>query len=163
LPITGMTCAACAARVEKRLNGLDGVEASVNYATETATVTFDPARVAPERLVEAVEEAGYGARLPTARPAPAPEPAQPHPAAGLRTRFLVSAALTVPVVLMSMIPALQFDNWQWVALQLATPVVLWGGWPFHRAAWAGLRHGAASMDTLVSIGTLAAWGWSVVA
>ncbi len=163
LPITGMTCASCAARVEKRLNGLDGVEASVNYATETATVTFDPARVPPERLVEAVEEAGYGARLPTPQAAPAPEPAEADPAASLRTRFLVSAALTVPVVLMSMVPALQFDNWQWVALQLATPVVLWGGWPFHRATWANLRHGAATMDTLVSIGTLAAWSWSVVA
>ncbi|HET6692402.1 MAG TPA: copper-translocating P-type ATPase, partial [Miltoncostaeaceae bacterium] len=119
----------------------------------------------PEALVEAVEQAGYGARLPAPAAAAAPEPghAGADPAASLRTRFLVSAALTVPVVLMSMIPALQFDNWQWVALQLATPVVVWGGWPFHRAAWTNLRHGAATMDTLVSIGTLAAWGWSVVA
>jgi len=165
LPITGMTCASCAARVEKTLNRLDGVAASVNYATETASVTFDPAVVAPERLVEAVEQAGYGARLPAAAPAP-PAPAEDaadDPAASLRRRFLVSAVLTVPVVLLSMIPALQFDNWQWVALQFATPVVLWGGWPFHQAAWANLRHGAASMDTLVSLGTLAAWGWSVVA
>ncbi|MGE3232558.1 MAG: heavy metal translocating P-type ATPase [Thermoleophilia bacterium] len=163
LPITGMTCASCASRVEKRLNRLEGVEASVNYATETATVTFDPTVVAPERLVEAVEQAGYGARLPAPATAAPAEPAGADPAAALRTRFLVSAALTVPVVLISMIPALQFDNWQWVALQLATPVVLWGAWPFHRAAWANLRHGAATMDTLVSIGTLAAWGWSVVA
>ncbi|HMO00501.1 MAG TPA: heavy metal translocating P-type ATPase [Miltoncostaeaceae bacterium] len=167
LPITGMTCASCASRVEKRLNRLEGVEASVNYATETATVTFDPDVVAPEQLVEAVEQAGYGARLPAPAAAPAAGPldaeAGADPAAALRTRFLVSAALTVPVVLMSMIPALQFDNWQWVALQLATPVVLWGAWPFHRAAWTNLRHGAATMDTLVSIGTLAAWGWSVVA
>ena len=167
LPITGMTCASCASRVEKRLNRLEGVEASVNYATETATVTFDPDVVAPEQLVEAVEQAGYGGRLPAPAAAPAAGPldaeAGADPAAALRTRFLVSAALTVPVVLMSMIPALQFDNWQWVALQLATPVVLWGAWPFHRAAWTNLRHGAATMDTLVSIGTLAAWGWSVVA
>ena len=167
LPITGMTCASCASRVEKRLNRLEGVEASVNYATETATVTFDPDVVAPEQVGEAVEQAGYGARLPAPAAAPAAGPldaeAGADPAAALRTRFLVSAALTVPVVLMSMIPALQFDNWQWVALQLATPVVLWGAWPFHRAAWTNLRHGAATMDTLVSIGTLAAWGWSVVA
>ena len=163
LPITGMTCASCAARVQKQLNRLDGVAASVNYATETASITFDPAAVAPERLVEAVEQAGYGARLPA--PARTADPARPEadPAAPLRRRFLVSAALTVPVVLLSMIPALQFDGWQWVALALATPVVLWAGWPFHRAAWANMRHGAATMDTLVSLGTLAAWGWSVVA
>jgi Cu+-exporting ATPase len=164
LPITGMTCASCAARVEKRLNRLDGVEASVNYATETASVAFDPSRVAPERLVEAVEQAGYGARLPAAPGAvPAEGAGADDPAASLRTRFLVSAALSLPVLLISMVPALQFDNWQWVVLQLATPVVLWGAWPFHRAAWANLRHGAATMDTLVSLGTLAAWGWSVVA
>ncbi|HTI33832.1 MAG TPA: heavy metal translocating P-type ATPase [Miltoncostaea sp.] len=169
LPITGMTCASCAARVEKRLNRLDGVDATVNYATETATVTFDPDVVAPEQLVAAVEAAGYGARLP-APPAAAATPATTaaeadadDPARDLRRRFLFSAVLTVPVVLISMIPALQFDSWGWVVLQLATPVVLWAAWPFHRAAWANLRHGAASMDTLVSLGTLAAWGWSVAA
>ncbi len=160
LPITGMTCASCAARVEKRLNRLDGVEASVNYATETATVAFDPARVEPPQLVAAVEGAGYGAVLPSADDAPAPEPPAGDP---LRTRLVASAVLTVPVVLLSMVPALQFDNWQWLCLQLATPVVLWGGWPFHRAAWLNARHGAATMDTLVSVGVLAAWGWSVVA
>jgi Cu+-exporting ATPase len=164
LPIEGMTCASCAARIEKRLNRLEGVEASVNYATETASVTFDPERVAPERLVEAVEQAGYAAALPPpdgAEPAHEGEPADPT--ASLRTRLVVSAALSVPVVLLSMIPALQFDYWQWLALQLATPVVLWGGWPFHRAALANLRHGAATMDTLISLGTLAAWVWSIVA
>jgi Cu+-exporting ATPase len=154
LPITGMTCASCAARVETRLNRLDGVDASVNYATETASVTFDPGRVAPRRLVEAVEQLGYGAALPAA---------DADPARSLRRRLVVSAGLSLPVLLLSMIPALQFDNWQWLALQLATPVVLWGAWPFHRAAWASLRHGSATMDTLISVGTLAAWGWSVVA
>nr|WP_217914831.1 heavy metal translocating P-type ATPase [Miltoncostaea marina] len=164
LPITGMTCASCAARVEKKLNRLEGVEASVNYATETATVAFDPGRVPAERLVAAVESAGYGATLPAAPGDEAPPAAEPaDPAAALRTRLVVSAALALPVVLLSMIPPLQFDNWQWLALQLATPVVLWGAWPFHRAAWVNLRHGAATMDTLVSIGVVAAWIWSLVA
>ena len=163
LPITGMTCASCAARVEKSLNRLDGVAASVNYATETAAVEFDPAAVAPERLVAAVEELGYGARLPAAETARAEEADAPDESAELRRRLVVSAALSLPVLLMSMVPALQFDNWQWLALMLATPVVLWGGWPFHRAAWLNLRHGAATMDTLISLGTLAAWGWSLVA
>ncbi len=163
LPITGMTCASCAARVEKRLNRLEGVEASVNYATETAAVTFDPAAVAPERLVEAVEQVGYGARLPEAQGAEGPDAEEPDPTAPLRRRLIVSAVLSLPVLLMSMIPALQFDNWQWLALQLATPVVVWGAWPFHRAAWTNLRHGAATMDTLVSVGVLAAWTWSLVA
>jgi len=162
LPITGMTCASCAARIEKRLNRLDGVEASVNYATETAAVDFDRSTVAPERLVEAIEQVGYGAQLPDTE-AVTEEGAEPDESAGLRHRLIVSAVLSLPVLLMSMIPALQFDNWQWLALMLATPVVLWGGWPFHRAAWMNLRHGAATMDTLISIGTLAAWGWSLVA
>ena len=163
LPITGMTCASCAARVEKRLNRLEGVEASVNYATETASVAFDPALTPPAGLVEAVEGAGYGARLP-APPSEGAEPAgEPDPSAPLLRRLVISAALSLPVLLISMIPALQFDNWQWLALQLATPVVIWGAWPFHRAAWVNLRHGAATMDTLISVGTLAAWGWSMVA
>ena len=166
LPITGMTCASCAARVEKRLNRLEGVEATVNYATETATVAFDPAVVAPAGLVEAVEQAGYGARLPAAPGAPGTAGAvaeEEDPARPLLRRLVVSAILSLPVLLLSMVPALQFDNWQWLSLQLATPVVLWGAWPFHRAAWTNLRHGAATMDTLISVGTLAAWGWSVVA
>jgi Cu+-exporting ATPase len=159
LPITGMTCASCASRVERRLNRLDGVTATVNYATERATVDFDPDAVAPEQLVEAVEAAGYEAALPDPQPEAA---AQPEPDPLLR-RLVVSALLSLPLLPISMIPALQFDNWQWLALNLATPVVLWGAWPLHRAAWANLRHGAATMDTLVSVGVLAAWLWSLYA
>ena len=162
LPIEGMTCASCANRIEKRLNKLDGVEASVNYATENAAVSYDPAVVSPDELVAAVEAAGYGARL--SAPAEAGlEAAAEDPSLPLRRRLLVSAALSVPVLLLAMVEPLQFDYWQWLSLQLATPVVLWGGWPFHRAAWLNLRHGTATMDTLISVGTLAAWGWSVVA
>ena len=161
LPIEGMTCASCAARIERRLNELDGVTATVNYATERAAVDFDPLVLAPVDLIDAVAEVGYAAHLPD-------EPAETSaagldPTASLRQRLVVSAVLTVPVLLMAMVPALQFRNWQWLALQLATPVVLWGGWPFHRAAWQNLRHGAATMDTLISVGTLAAYGWSVAA
>jgi P-type Cu+ transporter len=151
LPIEGMTCASCAVRIEKKLNKLDGVEASVNYATEKATVDFDPEIAAPEHLVAAVEAAGYRTVL-REEPAEEERDASRPP----RTRLLVSAALALPVLLLSMVPALQFDYWQWLCLQLATPVVLWGGWPFHRAAWANLRHGSATMDTLISVGTLAA-------
>ena len=157
LPVSGMTCASCAARVERTLNGLDGVTATVNYATERATVDFDDEAVGPEQLVDAVESAGYGARLPgTERP-------DADEARGLRTRLRVSALLAVPVLALSMIGPLQFAGWEVVALALATPVVLWGAWPFHRAAWRGLRHRTATMDTLISIGTLAAWLWSVAA
>jgi len=167
LPIEGMTCASCANRVERRLNGLDGVTATVNYATEKATVRFDPAAVAPEDLVAAVAAAGYRATLPAQAEAEpegeAAEAAAAGPAATLRRRLVVSALLSLPVLLVSMVPPLQFNNWQWLALQLATPVVLWGAWPFHRAAWANLRHGAATMDTLVSLGVLAAWLWSLYA
>jgi Cu+-exporting ATPase len=159
LPIEGMTCASCAVRVEKKLNKLEGVTATVNYATETASVDFDPALASTDALVGAVETAGYKARVAEN----ADDPAAHDPARALRVRLLVSAALGLPVLLMAMIPALQFDNWQWLSLQLATPVVLWGAWLFHRAAWTNLRHGAATMDTLISLGTLAAWGWSVVA
>ena len=160
LPIEGMTCATCASRIERRLNKLDGVTATVNYATEKAAVEFDPAIVRPESLIEAVEEVGYSARLPEEQ---APVAVEEDPTAPLRRRLIVAAALTVPVLLLGMVPALQFTNWQWLALQLATPVVLWAGWPFHRAAWQNLRHGAATMDTLISVGTLAAYTWSVVA
>jgi P-type Cu+ transporter len=156
LAIEGMTCASCAARVERSLNDLDGVDASVNLATETAAVAFDPARADPARLVEAVERAGYRARPPVE----AGDAVERDPGSG--RRLAVSAALSLPVLLVSMIPALRFDGWEWAALALAAPVVLWGGWPFHRAAWAGLRHRAASMDTLISLGTLAALGWSAV-
>src|SRR5687768_7338413 len=163
VPISGMTCASCANRIERRLNELDGVSATVNYATEKATVDFDPAAVAPEQLVGAVEAAGYRAVLPAARPEPDAGSAEADATASLRRRVVLSAALTVPVLALSMIPALQFDNWQWLALQLATPVVVWGAWPFHRAAWANAKHLTATMDTLISVGVLAAWLWSLYA
>jgi Cu+-exporting ATPase len=163
LPIEGMTCASCAVRVEKRLNEVDGVEASVNFATETASVSYDPEQAAPPALLAAVESAGYRASLPADGGEADAAEQRDDPARALLVRLLVSAGLGIPVVLLSMVTALQFDYWQWLALQLATPVVLWGGWPFHRAALANLRHGAATMDTLISVGTLAAWGWSVVA
>ncbi|KQV20614.1 MULTISPECIES: cation-translocating P-type ATPase [unclassified Kitasatospora] len=158
LAIGGMTCASCAARIEKKLNRMDGVEATVNYATEKAQVDFAP-EVSVADLIATVERTGYTAELP-APPATADTPAEQQPDP-LRERLLISAALSVPVVLLSMIPALQFDNWQWLTFALTGPVVVYGGWPFHRAAWTNLRHGAATMDTLVSLGTLAAFGWSV--
>jgi P-type Cu+ transporter len=161
LPITGMTCASCASRVEQKLNTLEGVTASVNYATEKATVDYDAAAVEPEHLLQAVEAAGYGAVLPSF--AGSDEDVGRDETAPLRTRLVASALLSVPVLVLSMVPALQFDNWQWLVLQLATPVVVWGGWPFHRAAWLNLRHGTATMDTLISVGTLAAWLWSLYA
>ena len=160
LPITGMTCASCANRIERRLNTLEGVTASVNYATEKATVDFDPGAVEVEELVAAVEAAGYHAVVPSDEPTDEPEADELAP---LRRRLLVSALLTIPVLALAMIQPLQFDNWQWLSLQLATPVILWGAWPFHRAAWANLRHGTATMDTLISMGVLAAWGWSLYA
>ena len=169
LGIEGMTCASCAARIERRLNKLDGVTATVNYATENAQVTFDDG-IEPSRLVAEVEAAGYGARLPQppgagagAGAATDPGPDEVDPTRPLRDRLLVSMALTIPVLLMAMVPFLQFDNWQWLSLTLAAPVVVWGAWPFHRAAWTNLRHGAATMDTLISVGTMAAFGWSLYA
>ncbi|TQC49930.1 copper-translocating P-type ATPase [Rhodococcus sp. WS4] len=160
LAIGGMTCASCANRIERKLNKLDGVTATVNYATEKARVHYDAADVSPEDLVATVEQAGYTARLPEVKP---PTPEDEDPAEELRQRLLVSAVLTVPVIAMAMIPALQFTNWQWLSLTLAAPVVVWGAWPFHKAAWTNLRHGTATMDTLVSMGTLAAFGWSLYA
>jgi Cu+-exporting ATPase len=160
LDITGMTCASCANRIERKLNKLDGVQASVNYATEAATVRFDPARVDTDRLLETVAAAGYSAALP-APPAPDDEPVREDHEAELRRRLLISAVLTLPVLLLSMVPALQFDNWQWLALTLASPVAVWGAWPFHRAAAVNARHGASTMDTLVSIGITAAYLWSL--
>ncbi|MYY00832.1 MULTISPECIES: heavy metal translocating P-type ATPase [unclassified Streptomyces] len=196
--IGGMTCASCAARVEKKLNRMDGVTATVNYATEKARVSYPAADVSVQDLIATVEKTGYTAK-PVPRPAPrtaaqtAPQTAgaagapseaaraEPHttepeaePEGPLRPeteaapelvhfrqRLIVSAVLAAPVVALAMIPALQFDNWQWLSLTLAAPVVVWGGLPFHRAAWTNLRHGAATMDTLVSVGTLAAFGWSL--
>lgn len=176
LTIGGMTCASCAARIEKKLNRMDGVTATVNYATEKAKVSYaGDVRVAD--LIATVVKTGYtAAEPPPPQPRPesapgtpanpgaeadgAPEGADPESAA-LRTRLLVSAVLAAPVVLLAMVPALQFDNWQWLSLTLASPVVVWGALPFHRAAWTNARHGAATMDTLVSVGTLAAFAWSL--
>jgi P-type Cu+ transporter len=163
LPITGMTCASCANRIERKLNKLDGVSASVNYALERAAVEYDAAGVAPEELVAAIEAAGYSAALPAAEYQATTETDAQDELKPLRTRLIVSAIFSIPVLFIAMIPALQFDNWQWLSLQLATPVVVWGAWPFHRAAWANLKHGAATMDTLISLGVLAAWLWSLYA
>ena len=179
LEIGGMTCASCAARIEKKLGGLDGVDAAVNYATEKARVTA-PAGFDPQLLVAEVEKTGYTATLPTpARPEPeeGPEPrragderegADRRPSddpelRSLRQRLIGSIWLSVPVIAMAMIPPLQFEYWQWASLVLAAPVVVWAGWPFHRAAWVNIRHGAVTMDTLISIGTGAAFLWSLYA
>ena len=159
IDLQGMTCASCASRIERKLNKLDGVEANVNYATEQATVSFDSTRVAVEDLVRAVEAAGYGA---SRRGGAAQAEQADRSALVLRIRLLVAAALTAPLALLTIVEPVQFEGWEWVALALATPVVLWAGWPFHRAAALNARHGAASMDTLISIGTLAAYVWSAV-
>ncbi len=171
LQIGGMTCASCAARIERKLNKLDGVDAAVNYATEGARV-HAPLAVSRNDLVAQVESLGYSV-LPSS-----PPPHEGHEHLGqevheghhvepadeaLRQRVLISAALSLPVLLMAMVPPFQFDHWQWISLTLASPVVLWGAWPLHRATWANLRHGAATMDTLISVGTLSAYAWSVYA
>jgi Cu+-exporting ATPase len=164
LPITGMTCASCANRIERKLNKLDGVSATVNYATEKASVQYDTISVAPEQLLAAVEAAGYQAVLPSAEPAGSPAAAgEVDELAPLRQRLLVSLGLMLPVLVMAMIPPLQFDSWQWLSLTLAAPVVVWGALPFHRAAWANLKHATATMDTLISVGVLAAFAWSLYA
>jgi Cu+-exporting ATPase len=166
LQIGGMTCASCASRVERKLNKLDGVVASVNYATEKARIEA-PADLDPQLLVDAVEQAGYTAALPA--------PARPDDEAAtsgedddvelvvLRQRLIGAVVLGVPVIALAMVPAFQFDYWGFASLVLAAPVVVWAGWPFHRAAWLNLRHGAATMDTLISVGTTAALLWSIVA
>jgi P-type Cu+ transporter len=163
LAIGGMTCASCASRVQKKLNKLDGVTATVNFATETAAVTFS-ATVNADQLISVVEQAGYTAAVPE----PEPEQMQgdqddSRDAASLRRRLVVSLVLAIPVVVLAMIPALQFRYWQWVSLALATPVAIWGAWPFHRAAAVNARHGVATMDTLISVGVAAAYLWSVYA
>ncbi|TFC35152.1 heavy metal translocating P-type ATPase [Cryobacterium sp. TMT2-14] len=164
LLVGGMTCASCAARIEKKLNRMPGVEASVNYATEKASVLI-PDGTTVEDAIAVIEETGYTA----ARPKPPEAPTldvptdQDREVASLRQRLILSAVLATPVLLLSMIPPLQFTNWQWLALTLAAPVAVWGAWPFHRAAWVNLRLGAATMDTLISIGVLAALGWSLYA
>ncbi|MCI1261863.1 MAG: heavy metal translocating P-type ATPase [Tetrasphaera jenkinsii] len=183
LELTGMTCASCANRIERKLNKVAGVSASVNYATERARVSY-PGEVTPEQLIAVVESAGYGATIP---PPPEPDPAPGNvgvdrdhtdrdhadrdhtdiPAdahlQNMRTRLIVSAALSIPVIAMAMMPRLQFTNWQWLSLTLAAPVVVWGALPFHRAAWTNLRHGATTMDTLISLGTGSAFLWSLYA
>ena len=161
LDITGMTCASCANRIERKLNKLDGVEATVNYATEKARVHI-VGDVDTATLVATVQAAGYDAAVPPPR-RPRTEPDAPQAVDPLRRRLIISAILAVPVVALSMIPALQFPYWQWVALAFAIPVTTWGAWPFHRAAAINLRHGAATMDTLVSVGVLAAFLWSLYA
>ena len=156
LDIGGMTCASCAARVQKKLNKLDGVEANVNYATEVATVAYDSQHVGVDDLVRAVQAAGYSAARPDDA-TPTADLLQP-----LRSRLLVSLGLTVPLMLLAIVSPLQFDGWEWIALALSTPIVLWAGLPFHRTAVLNARHLTATMDTLISIGTLSAWGWSAV-
>lgn len=165
LEIGGMTCASCAMRIEKKLNKLEGVTASVNYATEKARV-HAPEGLDPQSLIDEVEKTGYTAVLPV--------PEQ-HNAEGttvgdtdpeltsLRQRLIGSIALAVPVIVLAMVPAFQFTHWQWASLALASPVIVWGAWPFHRAAWLNLRHGSATMDTLISVGTIAAFVWSLYA
>jgi len=159
LVIGGMTCASCAARVERKLNRLPGVTATVNYATEKAKVEYGVS-VTPADLIATVEATGYTASLPHRDPGVA---ATSDDLDSLKRRLVICAILTVPVVVLAMLPALQFTNWQWLSLALAAPVATWGAWPFHHAAWTNLRHGAATMDTLVSIGVLAAFGWSLYA
>lgn len=164
LPISGMTCASCANRIERKLNKLVGVTATVNYATEKAAVDYDPDVAEPDDLLAAVEAAGYQAVLPAAEPAHSePHDLAEDETAALRRRLVISAVLSFPVLLLAMVPALQFDNWQWLSLQLATPVVIWGAWPFHKAAWQNAKHATATMDTLISVGVSAAWLWSVYA
>jgi Cu+-exporting ATPase len=163
LAISGMTCASCANRIERKLNKLEGVTASVNYATEKAKVAY-PDSLSTTDLLSTVEAAGYSAALPAAPGAAASGAPEGDPELdALRQRLVVSALLAVPVIAMSMVPALQFEHWQWASLTLAAPVAVWGAWPFHRAAWTNARHGATTMDTLVSVGVLAAFGWSLVA
>ncbi len=172
LQIGGMTCASCAARIEKKLNRMPGVEASVNYATEKARVSL-PDGLSVAEAIATVEQTGYSATEPRRTPPGAERPgatsatgsdvAQDPEVVSLRQRLLVSVALSLPVAVLSMVRPLQFDNWQWLALTLASPVVVWGAWPFHRAAWMNAKHAAATMDTLISVGVLAAYGWSLYA
>lgn len=166
LDIGGMTCASCAARIEKKLNKIGGVTASVNFATEKARVDFI-GEISVLQLIKAVEQAGYAADISapkTREPGgDAAASLQQDPTAALRQRLAVALLLAVPVIAMAMVPAFQFTNWQWLSLTLAAPVVVWGALPFHKAAWVNLRHGTATMDTLVSMGTIAAFGWSIYA
>src|SRR3954452_3249933 len=167
LTIGGMTCSSCAARIERKLNRMDGVTATVNFATETAAVDFDALRTEAQAVVATVEATGYTAALPP----PPGQSAGSEDGTGdresrdetneLRQRLLASAVLSVPVILLAMVPTLQFRHWQWLSLTLAAPVAVWGAWPFHHAAAINARHRAAAMDTLISVGVLAAFGWSL--
>lgn len=157
LALTGMTCAACAARIERTLNAIDGVEAAVNYATESAMVAFSDG-VSPDVLIKAVSSAGYGARVMDDQPV---DDDLDQRLRALRLRLTVSAVLSLPVVLFSMVPALEFHGWQWWAFALSMPVATWGAWPFHRVAALNARHRTASMDTLISVGVIAAMAWSI--
>ena len=165
--VTGMTCTSCSGRVERKLNKVDGVEATVNFATETANVSFDPDSVDPAAIIQIIRDTGYDAfelqptDHSTATETSSPEAARDEHAQQLRTRLILSAILALPVFLLSMFHQLQFDNWQWLSFALTSPVFFWGGWPFHKAAWANLKHGVFTMDTLISLGTGAAYFWSV--
>lgn len=167
LNISGMTCASCAARVEKKLNKHDGVQAQVNYATEKATITGAANTLDADALIATVEKTGYGAELITETTTPGSQAPQDAMAEAeldsLRRRLIVSAVLSVPVIALAMVPAWQFDYWGWVSLALTLPVVLWAGWPFHKATWQNLKHGSVTMDTLISLGTSSALAWSIVA
>ncbi|CAM2933498.1 cation-translocating P-type ATPase [Corynebacterium jeikeium] len=163
LDITGMTCASCANRIEKKLNKQEGVTATVNYATEKAHIeTEEGAASDADSYIAIVEKLGYGGSVPKPE-----KPAGDDPAAkelrGLKRRLVVAVVLATPVILLAMIPPLQFDYWQWASFALATPVILWAGWPFHKATWVNLKHGAATMDTLITVGTSAAYLWSLYA
>ncbi|NJP78991.1 cation-translocating P-type ATPase, partial [Streptomyces sp. AA8] len=170
LIVGGMTCAACVARVEKKLGRLDGVSATVNLATGRARVSH-PAGVTPAELMAVVEGAGFTAALPEPAPTPGSEGGGKESgtgeageaATGALTRLLITAVLSVPVLVLSMAPGLQFRNWQWLCFVLSTPVAVWGAWPFHERALRGLRHSAATMDTLVSLGVIASYSWSAYA
>lgn len=158
LDVSGMTCASCAARIQKKLNKVDGVQAAVNYATNKAHV-LAPLGTGADQLIEVVRGAGYDASLPN--PEADPDAAAQAASDAIRFRLVISAALSIPVVAMAMVSSLQFPGWQWLSLLLATPVVLWGGWTIHKSAWVNLKHGASTMDTLISVGTLAAYLWSL--
>src|SRR4051794_15241661 len=161
LDIGGMTCGSCSARIERKLNRMDGVQAEVNFATEQARVSFDVG-VTVDDLIATVEAAGYTAALPVPEQAATDEPkrdAAEDELSAMRRRILVCTALAVPVVAMAMISPLQFTYWQWLSLTLAAPVATWGAWPFHVAAWKNLKHATGTMDTLISLGVIAAFGW----
>jgi len=169
VPISGMSCASCASKVERKLNELEGVSATVNFATERATVDFDPGTCSPEQLAGAVTSLGYQPHLPSAGSghdghgeSTDHSDHMSHTVGAASRRLIVAAALSLPVFLMSMIAALQFEGWEWIAFALTTPVVFWCAAPIHRATWLNAKHGTATMDTLVSVGVLAAYGWSLV-